>query len=451
MQSAYRALYAEGGRILVVGGAVRDAVLGLNPKDHDFEVYGLSWNQVLKVLSPLGRVNEVGKSFGIIKLTSLHNKDLDISFPLRENVTGRGYRGIESKIDPTITPREAASRRDFTFNAMAYDPGRREFFDFFGGIKDLHEKVLRFIGPAFSEDPERVRRGMQFAARFGLTASPETLTLCKSLLPLANTSPLSRVWGEWEKWALKGKQPSVGLRFLRDCGWVATVPELQALVGLPFGSSNEDDAFEYTAHICDAGVQISEQESLTGRARIILLFACVGHYMGQHNRELITADSNIIGHGQVEASQSIAQMLERIGAPKTIKAKVIPLVRWHSVYITHSDQFQNQPRATVQTLAENLQPATIREWAQVVAATQKELHPLLTSNPVSAWVQKAEEAGCDNGPIAGVLQGRHLLTIRMEPGPKMGELLRVARQAQVADKFRDLQGAFEWLRTEGKL
>ena len=453
VQAAYRALQAQGGRILIVGGAVRDAVEGQTPKDHDLEVYGLGWREVVETLGSQGRDSEDGQSFGVIKLTTPEGDDLDISLPRRENKSGRGYRGFALEFDPAITPREAASRRDFTINSMAYDPGRGEFFDFFDGVRDLRTRCLRATGPAFGEDPERVRRGMQFAARYRLTAAPETLALCRSLLPEAATSPLSRVWGEWEKWAQKGRHPSAGLRFLRDCGWTATVPELQALEGVAqdAGYHPEGDAFEHTALVCDVGARIAERDGLTGEARSVLLFACLGHDLGKPGTTQTAPDGHIVSPGHAEAGGILtAQLLERIGAPKAIVAKVVPLVRWHMLHVIQTVPFQRRPRATVQTLAENLAPATVREWARVIEADHSGRPPLPPDQPAAAWVQAAEDAGCADGPVADLLQGRHLLAMHVEPGLRMGQVLRAARQAQVADKFRDQRGAIEWLWREGK-
>ena len=128
-----------------------------------------------------------------------------------------------------MSPEQAAFRRDLTMNAMAFDPLTEELIDPFGGRRDLELGVLRHTSSAFSEDPLRVLRGMQFAARFLLTGAPETIVLCQSLR--MDGLPLERVFEEWRKLLLRGRKPSFGLRFLRDCGWLRCSPDLQALVG----------------------------------------------------------------------------------------------------------------------------------------------------------------------------------------------------------------------------
>src|SRR5438045_9355299 len=121
-----------GFRALVVGGAVRDALLGHDAKDIDIEVYGVSYDRLAEILSTHGRVDLVGISFGVIKFTPSGGHTYDFSIPRRDSKTGRSHRDFLSTFDQSITPREAASRRDFTINAMAYDPLTTELLDFFG-------------------------------------------------------------------------------------------------------------------------------------------------------------------------------------------------------------------------------------------------------------------------------------------------------------------------------
>src|SRR5579872_1501224 len=163
-----RELHAAGYRAVVVGGAVRDALLGGKPKDFDIEVYGVDYDQLAGILARHGRVDLVGKSFGVVKLVSRENQaghEYDFGVPRRDSKLGLGHRDFQTTFDPGISPREAASRRDFTINAMAYDPVTEELLDFFGGADDLKNRVLRATSEAFAEDPLRVLRGMQFACR----------------------------------------------------------------------------------------------------------------------------------------------------------------------------------------------------------------------------------------------------------------------------------------------
>ena len=168
-------------RAYLVGGCVRDALLGRTVKDFDVEVFGVSYAGLERALRRWGRVDLVGRSFGVVKLTTGSGLAYDFAIPRRDRKVTPGHKGFEVEFDADITPAEAASRRDFTINALMFDPHRGEVLDFFGGKNDLGARVLRHTSAAFVEDPLRVLRGMQFAARFDFTAAPETLALCREI------------------------------------------------------------------------------------------------------------------------------------------------------------------------------------------------------------------------------------------------------------------------------
>ena len=232
IQPILDAIQAAGGRPLIVGGAVRDALMGVAPNEFDIEVYDLPIDRLLELLTGFGRVDAVGRSFGILKLRPPTGRELDISLPRRESKIGAGHRGFLATPDPTMTPHEAAARRDFTWNALAITP-EGELLDFFGGAADLRAGIIRHTTAAFAEDPLRVLRAMQFAARFDMRLAPETAALCRALLPEAATLATERIWSEWQKWALKGHKPAAGLRVLAETGWLTLYPELEKLIGCP--------------------------------------------------------------------------------------------------------------------------------------------------------------------------------------------------------------------------
>lgn len=193
-----------GGRPLLVGGCVRDNYLGLKAKDIDIEVHGpVTSDALVQALSKHGfSVDTVGASFGVIKV----GPDIDISFPRRDSLTGTGHTGFTVQVDQTMTVEEALSRRDFTINSMAYDPATDELIDPFGGRADMEARILRHTSPAFAEDPLRVLRAVQFAARFRMSLHPDTAVLCRGLVPrLVTEISVERFWGEWEKILSKGR------------------------------------------------------------------------------------------------------------------------------------------------------------------------------------------------------------------------------------------------------
>ena len=144
------AAQAAGGRALLVGGCVRDSALGIPAKDLDIEVYGLPPDRLTEILAARFAIDLVGQAFGVIKIQGL---PIDVSIPRLESKAGLGHRGFEINSDPWVTPEEAASRRDFTINAVALDPADGEVIDPYGGLQDLQMRMLRHTSEKFSEDP----------------------------------------------------------------------------------------------------------------------------------------------------------------------------------------------------------------------------------------------------------------------------------------------------------
>src|SRR5687767_4080490 len=221
-----RAVRDEGGRALLVGGCVRDELMGQRPKDWDLEVFGIQAARLRELLDQFGSVNVVGEAFTVYKLGA----DLDVAVPRRERKTGRGHRGFFIEGDPSLSIEEAARRRDFTINAILQDPLTQEILDPFNGRDDLSGKLLRVVSPdTFAEDSLRVLRAAQFAARFEFDLEPQAVELCRSI-DLFDL-PAERVWGEMEKILLRAQRPSLGLKWLRELGVIDQLfPELKALI-----------------------------------------------------------------------------------------------------------------------------------------------------------------------------------------------------------------------------
>lgn len=207
---------AAGGRAFVVGGGVRDHLLGLDVKDWDIEVFGLELKPLERLLRKLGQVNAVGRSFGVFKLTD-HGVELDVSIPRRDSKVGPGHRGIAVAGDPTMTPAEAAARRDLTVNALMANITTGELIDPTGGRSDLDRKLLRPVDEdTFLEDPLRALRAVQFAARFNFEPTPTLIALCAQAR--VDELPAERVVGEWLKLLLRGRFASCGLALARSSG-----------------------------------------------------------------------------------------------------------------------------------------------------------------------------------------------------------------------------------------
>jgi tRNA nucleotidyltransferase (CCA-adding enzyme) len=229
-----------GGRAMLVGGCVRDALMGIEPKDWDLEVYGVEPEKLKKLLvefaseASAGKdagVPVVGEAFAVYKI----GEDLDVSIPRRERKVGKGHRGFAIEGDPDMSFEEACSRRDFTINAILKDPLTGEIVDTFDGRGDIERKILRMVSKdTFAEDSLRVLRAAQFAARFEFDIETATVDLCTTID--VTDLPKERIWGELEKLLLKADRPSIGLKWLYDLGVVDQLfPEMKALVGVPAG------------------------------------------------------------------------------------------------------------------------------------------------------------------------------------------------------------------------
>lgn len=205
----------EGGRAFLVGGCVRDEIMGLTQKDFDVEVYKLAPEKLREVISEFGKVDAVGASFQVYKV----GQDIDVSLPRRERKQGTGHKGFVVEGDPDMTFTEACSRRDFTINAVMKDVLTGELVDPFKGQEDIKEGVLRVVSlQSFAEDSLRVLRLVQFVARFGFSMDADTYLLARS----ADLSdlPKERIWMELEKLFLKGKHLEEGLMVMENLGVV---------------------------------------------------------------------------------------------------------------------------------------------------------------------------------------------------------------------------------------
>jgi tRNA nucleotidyltransferase (CCA-adding enzyme) len=381
----------------------------------------------------------VGESFGVLKV----DNTFDVSLPRRENKVGVGHKGFEVLFDPTLTPREAGLRRDFTMNSLAMT-GEGEVLDFFGGLADIRARILRATSTAFREDPLRVLRAMQFAGRFDLTLSDDTALLCRGMFAEYRELPHERVFEEWWKWATKSKKPGQGLRALERSGWDAHYPVFPGMRATPQDPQwhPEGDVWVHTVHVCDAAAEIAEREGLAEDDRAVLLFAALCHDFGK----VTTTRRNEVGrwvapeHAAAGVEPTRA-FLEAIGAPTFLHEQVPPLVREHMVHLATP---RSSPRV-VRRLATRLHPATVRMWGHVVEADHSGRPPLPKANPVTDWVELAGQLGIIGQQPRPLVLGRHLLPLGWQPGPRLGEVLREAFEAQLDGAFANLEGGLTWI------
>ncbi|MDR1497282.1 MAG: polynucleotide adenylyltransferase [Puniceicoccales bacterium] len=431
---------AAGGCALLVGGCVRDALLGVHSKDVDIEVQGLSAPVLRRILKQRFDIVSVGQSFGVFKI---RGHDVDVSLPRRESKTGLGHRGFRVEGDPNMPLVEAAARRDFTINAIYWNPRTGELLDPYGGIGDLAAKRLRHTSPAFADDPLRVLRGMQFAARFQMTPAPETVELCSRITP--ENLPPERIFEEWSKFISKGVKPSIGLTFLRNCGWVRYYPELEALIGCEQDPIHhpEGDVWTHTAHCLDAFAA-----NRTGDVweDLVVGFAVLCHDFGKAVTTRIGEDGRLHAYGHEEESVPLARaFLMRMTQHRELIESVLPLVENHMC--PFSLWRDNAGNASIRRLARRV--GRIDRLVRVGDADQRGRPPLTDFPPCGKWLlEKAAALRVEDTAPKPILLGRHLIKEGIKPGPDFSKWLKSAFEAQIEGAFSDEIGAITWLRQQ---
>jgi tRNA nucleotidyltransferase (CCA-adding enzyme) len=440
------AIRSAGGRPMLVGGYVRDALMnpGAASKDIDIEVYGLPDLGVLaSALAEAGKVTEAGKAFGVLKVRA-GDAEMDISLPRREFKTGAGHRGFDVIPDGSLGFAEASGRRDFTVNALMADPQTGRVIDSHGGIADLEAGILRHTTAAFAEDPLRVLRAVQFAARFGFTLAPGTAVLCRSLADAYSELPVERVWCEMEKTGTRGVHITAALRVLAETGWERHFPQIAALHGVPQdpGWHPEGDVHVHSGLAADQAARLADEAGLTGTDRFVIVMAALAHDFGKvtHTQMDGFGSGRIMSHGHADAGVGPAQaFLRSIGCPEAVTARILPLVREHMCCTGRPT------KPAVRRLARRLVPATLAGMALVCHADQAGRGNPDAPNPAAAWLEMGRGLSVQERPARGLLTGDHLIAAGMVPGPAFRPLLADALAAQDAGEFEDEAGALAWL------
>ncbi len=427
-----------GGKAWLVGGCVRDKMLGVEPKDFDIEIYGLQPEKIEEILKRKFRVEIVGKSFGVWILKGLN---IDVSVPRKERKTGVGHKAFEIDCDPFLSPHEACARRDFTINAMLMDALSGEIFDPFGGRDDLRKKILRHTSERFIEDPLRVLRAMQFSARFNMDVAPETVEICKRT-PFENL-PMERLFEEWKKLLLKGVKISKGLFFLRDCTWIKYFPELAATSGCEQDPQwhPEGDVFTHTAYSLDA---FASTRTESERENLIVGLAVLCHDFGKPLCSKIGDDGKIHSYGHdILGVKPARRFLERLTREKSLIEEVLPLVERHMAIL---DLWRNQAGdSAIRRLAGKVK--RIDRLVRVDDADRNGRPPTIVEpSPQGIWItQKAEALRVKDSAPAPLIMGRHLLDAGLKPSPDFKKIISDCYEAQLDGKFNDIDSALQYL------
>ena len=429
-----------GGRAWLVGGCVRDALLGRPCHDFDLEVYGVPADRLEPALAARWPLDKVGASFGVVKIK---RHDVDVALPRRENLTGAGHRDFAIASDPELTPAEAAARRDFTLNAVMADPLTLEILDPWNGVGDLRAGVLRHVSEHFAEDPLRVLRGMQFLARLPfLSPAPETVALCSSMTQDALAR--ERLAGEWEKLLLQGVRPSRGLEFLRACGWLRFYPELAALPDVPQDPvfHPEGDVWTHTLLALDAAAALRARRAAPVRDDdLALSLAALCHDFGKPAATARGEDGRWHAYDHENLGVAPARaFVARLWNQEWIADLVAKLVESHMrpiPLVLEGAGDRAYRRLAVQVgrldLLADLTECDLR--ATTPPGGDPDAHPSLAI--VRSFRERCASLAVDRAPPAPIVMGRDLVKRKLAPGPAFGPILAACYEAQLAGEIRD--------------
>jgi len=440
-----RAIHDAGGRALLVGGCVRDTLMGRPPKDWDLEVYNLEPERLRAVLDQFGPVSVVGEAFTVYKL----GQHLDVSIPRRERKSGRGHKAFIIEGDPSMSFAEAARRRDFTINAILQDPLTGELIDPFQGRRDIERRILRVVSAdTFAEDSLRVLRAAQFASRFQFEIEPDTVELCRTI-DLSDLPP-ERIWGELEKLLLQSSRPSIGLETLHKLGALEKVfPEIQSLIGVPQDPEwhPEGDVFVHTQLVIDRARELIDELSYPKQVTVML--SALAHDFGKPaTTEFIDGRMRSRGHEEAGVPPT-ESFLDRINVHTidgyNVRGQVIALVREHLKPGEFYKKRDEVGEGAFRRLARRCEPDLLYRVAKADSlgrnAEWVPREQWYGSEAQEWFIERTRELDVEHRPPDPILLGRHLLEIGVEPGPGMGEITRAVYEMQLEGRVRNLEDA----------
>jgi len=432
-----------GGRALIVGGWVRDQLRGHASKDLDLEIFGLPQEQLPELLMRFGRVEPVGQSFPVYKVARPGEGDIDVALPRRESKRGRGHKAFDVIGDPAMPVAEAARRRDFTINAIAWDPLTGAYEDPCDGRADLGRGILRAVDlSTFGDDSLRVLRAVQFAARFEFTVEDETRALCRSI-PLDDL-PAERIWGEVEKLLLQAPRPSIGLALALDLGVIDQLfPELNALVGCAQEPEwhPEGDVWIHTLMVVDQARAMNTD--LARPRQVTVMLGAVCHDFGKPSTTAFV-DGRIRSLDHEEAGVVPTKaFLDRLNVHSLdgydVRGQVLGLVAQH----LKPGAFFKAGNVSDGAFRRLAQKVDLELLARVARADCLGRTGAFDCSAMDWFVERARALGVEHEPPSPLLLGRHVLALGLTPGPRVGAILREVYEQQLDGTIATVEDAIE--------
>lgn len=435
---------------MLVGGCVRDELMGVKPKDWDVEVYGVKPEALREILDSLGEVNVVGEAFTVYKIGA----DLDVSLPRRERKVGKGHRGFVVEGDPSMSFEEACSRRDFAVNAILKDPLTGEIVDPFNGREDIEREMLRHVSDeTFAEDSLRVLRAAQFAARFEFDIAPDTVALCKKID--VTDLPKERIWGEIEKLLLKAKKPSIGLRGLYELGVVDQLfPEMKALVGVPQEPEwhPEGDVDVHTLMVADEARKLIDD--LPYERQVAVMLGALAHDFGKPPTTQFF-EGRWRSHSHDEAGvEPTLSFLDTLGIYTLngydVRDQVVQLVRYHLKPGEYYKSKSPVGDGAFRRLARKVEPDLLYRVAKADSLGRNPdwlpTEKRFGSEAQEWFIDKVRELQIEKKAPDPILMGRHLIELGLKPSREFKKILDAVYEMQLDGKITNLEEAI----AEGK-
>ncbi len=447
------AVEGAGGRAMLVGGCVRDELMGVGQKDWDVEIYGVEPEVLLELLELLSSawgtdrdervpVNVVGEAFAVYKI----GQDLDVSIPRRERKSARGHRGFVIEGDPEMSFEEACSRRDFTINAILKDILTGEIIDPFDGRGDIERRVLRMVSrETFAEDSLRVLRAAQFAARFEFGIDEETVEVCKGID--VTDLPKERIWGEFEKLLLMPKRPSIGLKWFYDLGVIRQLfPEMQALVGVPQEPEwhPEGDVDVHTLMVVDEARKLIDE--LDYPRQVTVMLGALAHDFGKPpTTEFVDGKTRSRGHDEAGVEPTLS-FLNTLGIYTLdgydVRNQIVQLVRYHLKPGEYYGAKTPVGDGAFRRLARKVEADLLYRVAKADSLGRNPdwlpKEKWFDSAAQEWFIAKVRELQVEKKAPDTILMGRHLIELGLTPGPQFKKILDAVYELQLDGKVTDL-------------
>ncbi len=426
---------ARGGRALIVGGWVRDQLLGHPSKDIDLEVFGIPGADLPALLGEIGRVEPVGQAFPVYKV-----HDLDVALPRRESKSGRGHKAFLVEGDPFMSIEDAARRRDFTINAIAWDPLTSEYLDPFGGREDLGRRLLKAVDlRTFGDDSLRVLRAVQFAARFDARLDTATFDLCRTIA--LDDLPPERIWGEVEKLLRLAVRPSIGFELARALDTVSRLwPEMHALIDCPQEPEwhPEGDVWVHTLMVVDEAAR--RNTDLPRPQRLTVMLGAVTHDFGKPlTTALVDGRVRSLDH-EPQGVAPAARFLDRLNVHTIdgfdVRKHVLGMVAHHLKPGMFYKAATPVGDGAFRRLA---QKVDLELLARLAKADCTGRTGDFDCSAMDWFLERARALGVEHRPPAPLLLGRHLLALGLSPGPRIGEILKKVYERQLDGEVKSVE------------